>query len=478
MRYALWAVLVLVPSLSHATDLTIKLISVDQARAGEIAFTAEIGNLNVTQATLSQVRIKPFLVPSADHPLGRDNLKGVVLPGANFDLDFTQGAATVSFRGQLPTVPSGDYLLGATVNLNDAINEADRTNNVTTDLLPVGQVSHVAQLPIDQPYDLYSDTFNMNVGDGRAYHSWRLFWRGGQPDDYDLVAAFFFVNLNEKKAYWGGYEKGVGLVSSGEDLDQYGNTVDYDRYSNSPNFSAVPSGKIHVMTWVNTRETYPELDSNNIDLALIHPKRVKLAQSTDSWFFFGPADAATQTRAVRLVSDYDSDGLYEIDRESIPAGVTISPMIGTLGDSISVTVDRASFSGGMNRFPIRIAAGGETQNVDFYVSLRTGAAPVVGLDLSLDFEIRKTEYSNSGQITLTNSSADAALVHLSSLSPSLFTGIDDGTVVIPARQTVAISVGADTRLLGVGTSTHQFRLLTGVQPQAINLNATVNTLSP
>jgi hypothetical protein len=456
------------------------LISATALSTGRVALVAEIENLSVDSDPIyPSVRVKPFLVPASAPVGGRQNLKGVVLAGQNFSLDFSTGSKVqVHYEADLPFVPAGDYLIGGLVNSNDAVSEDDRRNNVAPELLPVGQLANAGLNPEDEPRDLYSDTYDLRLSGGSANHSWRLFWRGGTPNPYSLNALFLFVDIANRRAYDGDYEKGVGLVSSGYDVDSRGRRTPYDRYSNSPIYSDIPSGRYHMVTWVNHTESYPEVDSNNLDLEEVIVKRARVQTLSDAWFMFATGEVAPKTRTVRLVSDFNRSGTFAIDVAGLPPGVTVAASGGTFSSpDVSFTVDPTAFVAGVHRVPVNILVNGEINPIELIVTVRNTAAATLAFTPDLSATVRKTEFSSTGSIRVSNNGRVAAVIDVFSNSIALVLGAT-GNLIIPAGGYLDIPVGFETRVQEVGVSNPSIRIGMGETPRYFELNARLRVTNP
>lgn len=455
---------------AHAVDFVIKTKSAAIAN-GEAQVIYTLKNLDIEEFSGS-VRIKPFLLPAHSNGTGRASLQGVALAGKNFEVTLPPNVeVSLQYSAKLPFVKPSDYLLGAIVNSNVLVPEKERDNNLTEDLVSVGHVAHLENPPSGLENDLYMDLRFMRPRYGFAGHEWRLFQRGKVNPIEPLWAYFMVADLVSKKVFASDYEKTVRWVSGGSDRDEQGRVIPFDRYSNPPSYSKLPSGEYHVVAWINSRETISEPDdSNNIALERFSVSRFRAQVPQSTMIALGPSDHGVITRTVKVVSDYfyRTPITWQIDPSSIPPGVSISPLSGEFAQNatqfdlvFAVTADEIGF--GTLGLALKVNIGGqylETLYVPAYIQkFRFSPVQASVVSWSRVIEVEKHKIDWNGYVELRNPNLEPIMVFLASETPSMSV-MGSSLLTLSGGTTQRVPIGYDCRVEKLGTTVRPMKIWT------------------
>lgn len=405
------------------------------------------------------VRIRAFLLPATFPTNGSPHAQPVLLPSQEVAVTLHGDIAqVVELNFALPNVPAENYFVGAYVNSNVAIAEAQRMNNVTEDLFNVGRVVNDGVASAEtQADDLYMDVPAVAVRPGYVGAAWRLFKRGTVDTTPNFYCLFLMANLAERKLFVSTYEKTTHWVNMGQDVDVAGRSVPYDVYANPVGFNHLKSGEYGVITWVDSREMLREADSsNNMNMRRTKISRAHLNSPSDGWFT-SVGSAGALTRNVQLINDFTGPGAWSIDPASVPAGVTITPMSGTASQlesaiSLAFNVDTGVFAEGVTEMALRVQINqgqNETLSVPIRV-LRAEAQPMTAaLNYSTALTVQKHDLA-TGFLELPNLLSQPVHYQVSSAAQGLY-GL--GTFVVPPGETRRVEFIADSRAILIGSST-------------------------
>ncbi len=473
---------------ASAVDFTIQLQSVrvsGSRSAGKLTYTALIKNLD-TDAFNGDVRIKAILIPSNDDSSGRVQQKGVVLPSKDVRISLQAGASQViSVSEALPKVPSDNYLLGAIVNSNRAVEESNIDNDLSADLLAVGRVSNNVAGPETQAHDCYSDTENFQVDNtvSGATHSWRLFCRGS-AENLGLFALFMIADLKAKKLYMSDYEKGVGWINMGTDVDAQGRDVPYDVYWQSPTYKDLKAGKYYLLSLVNARDALREVDhSNNLDLRKFEISPAYFVNKDEDWYNFDAGAAVPQTRLVNFVTDFSEQARIEINPSSIPSCMSLKDKVGDFSEgkfTTEATVNCGRLPLGHHEFQIQAKAtlNGREEHLVLPIVVNVFSSsdkPSVQITDHLDLTAVKPGLSGAKWLGLKNSGNGDAWYRVWSNDPWVVLAPDfRGVNRVKAGSSVSISIMADSQQLPVSkTATGTILVQTSVSAEIVEVPVNV-----
>jgi hypothetical protein len=410
------------------------------------------------EAATGTIRLQPFLVPQVDLS-AVNGFKPVVLKNGMIQINIAAGSSQiVSYNtNDLPLIPQGVYSLGAFFQ-HTSVAEASIANNVTNDLSFFGPFSHVATSPLDANSDIYSDVrASYSAINGRISHQWRLSWRGPQGGQIRVI--FFIYSPELNKVYPSTYEKPVGWVNMGRDWDVRSRLVNYDVYSQAPDFNNAKAGNLFLFSWVNYHQGATEQDySNNIDARKFYASYVSSKSSIEVWKTYIDEQPTPGAWTLPLGSQYSSAQTWSLVRGSLPDQVTSPQMSGATAPSYQVVLQNDGFSvdEGTTRYEgsvkVTNASGVEVENkaLNLVVSrYNAGNQPVIEIPAQVSVSAVSPNAPQPYAYVIRNTGSSPLEFKLQKNNDWMFFSNDSGVVAPGAETTVMISFSGN----GIDTGT-------------------------
>lgn len=474
-------------SFTANADLKVEVVGqpIASGQDGEktISFSYKITNVSAASVS-SMVKFKPFLIPSDQPALGIPTQTAVVLKTDTIQVNLDGGANSVFvYNMDLPKVPQRTYLLGGMMTLR--ANDPNRNNDATENLVMVGPLSHSVPGPETRSADLYNYTQPIEARYGGAAHRWALANRGSLPTN-GLMSVFFFVDIANRKLFFGSYEKTVGWINMGSAYDDQGRLVPYDIYTQSPSFERLPPGEYQHVALINSDDAVRGEDmSNNMDLRSVTLSHCLANPSSDIWFSDEAGANLTQSKSLNVQTSYQAAVNWTLTQD-LPQWLSVGVTSGSLSGRTSrlalpITVDSAGLVAGVYTHTLRLnLAEFPNENCSYTVKLVVHKAAVPNLSARAPTEIVHvlpfaSEITN---VPLTNTSNEA--IGWSVLTQPewlLISGPRQGE--IPAGNTGVIPVVAYSPLTSAAmTMSGVIRIQTTASSTPIDIPVSLRSLLP
>jgi hypothetical protein len=479
-------------------------ISISTAATGETRIRFEIVVQNIgTAAVTSALRVKPFIIPNENHPYHSNNANGMVLPTLTSNVSISPaGIAAITYEGLLPVDRAASYLLAAVINPDHSIAESSQLDNAT-DLVSIGQLNPTTYV-VPAGFDIYTEVPNgLDFRYGGVSHQLRTNMRGtGWPTasspDEDLWARFMLADIQTKKVYTLPYTSDIRMVDKQwyaiawhSELEQNGNGIVVDYYSQAPTLQHVPPGKYKFLLMMNTRDLVAENNPyNNLESRPLNLKALNMyARGTTGsrpleqiWMVQKASDSAAATFSGELWTPYSTAANFSF--AGMPEWLTATPATGSVGGNgttapvaFATNVARgteAARSATVSLVSDRFATPAQVP-VKFFSWGST--APVLSLSTqSLTFNSTQTVYPAAQTVTISNTGT--APMEWAIDNSSNWVVVSPAAGTLAAGQSQIVTVGVHPQVLSPwGLTEARLTVLSSAQnnhPElSVNLNLTV-----